>query len=193
MAVDHLEAEPLTDVNLRLLVLAKTGLELDHVELEVIERGPHVVELVLGLDDDLVEAVVEGPRLLLLRERAKEPLPPPVSTRPAEPAIQHLPASKLDAVSELRNKIRKLRVSFVKQQLVRYLVGNGYDGRAVVRQWGLRHEYLVIAVGQTLDYVGRPLGVLKLTEVLFDVLDLKRALVQRILADLVFHGRGVSR
>ena len=48
-------------------------------------------------------------------------------------------------------------------------------------------------VGQTLDYVGRPLGVLKLTEVLFDVLDLKRALVQRILADLVFHGRGLSR
>lgn len=72
--------------------MVETGFELDHIELKVIERAPHVVELILSLHDDFVEAVIDCPGLLLLRERTKEPLSSPVETRPVEPLIQHLSA-----------------------------------------------------------------------------------------------------
>ena len=52
--------------------------EPDDVELELRERAAHLVEAVLRLDDDLVEAVGERPGFLFLRQGAEVPLPAPV-------------------------------------------------------------------------------------------------------------------
>src|SRR5687768_13677477 len=54
--VEHVRTEALAQEHLRLEILDRVLHELDHVEVQVRERAAHLVVLVLGLDDDLVEA-----------------------------------------------------------------------------------------------------------------------------------------
>ena len=87
--------------------------EADDVEVQLRERAAHLVEAVLGLDEDLVEAVGQRPDFLLLGERAEVPLPAPVAAGAANPLIQHAPAVELDAVLELRDQVGQLGIALV--------------------------------------------------------------------------------
>src|SRR5262249_39323861 len=100
MRADRLGQELLTEVDLRFGVVSRIALVLDHFEPQVIERAAHVVELVLRLDDDLVEAVGDGPRFLLLGERAEKTLAAPVAARAADPGVEHTAAVELHVVLE---------------------------------------------------------------------------------------------
>ena len=71
MAVDHVLAEPLAQEHFGFATLDRVGHEANDVERQLRERAAHLVEAVLGLDDDLVEAVVHGPDFLLLGEGAE--------------------------------------------------------------------------------------------------------------------------
>ena len=67
-------------------------LVLHDLEAQVVERAAHLVEPVLGLDDNLVEALLDRPDFLLLGQRAEMPLAAPVAARAADPRVQHAPA-----------------------------------------------------------------------------------------------------
>ena len=91
----QLGGESLTQVNLRFGIVGGIALVFHHFEVEMIERPAHLIEPVLGLDDDLVEAVLDRPQLLLLGERAEEALAAPVAPRAADPGVEHAPAGEV--------------------------------------------------------------------------------------------------
>ena len=113
---------------------------------ELRQRAAHLVEPVLGLGDDLVEAVVERPDLLLFGQRAEVPLAAPVAPRAADPLIQHPAPVELDDVLELRDEVGELRIGLGRSQLVRHLERHRDDRARIVGQRRLRHQDLVIAV-----------------------------------------------
>src|SRR5262249_5748666 len=86
---DDFGQEPFAQVLFRSGVVGLVALVLHDSEAQMIERAAHLVELVLGLHDDLVEAMLNGPDFLLLGERAKVPLPPPISPRTPDPGVHH--------------------------------------------------------------------------------------------------------
>jgi hypothetical protein len=57
-----------------------------------------IVELVLRLRDDLVEAVVDGPTLLLFGQRAEMALAAPVAARSTYPLIENPATMEVHAV-----------------------------------------------------------------------------------------------
>ena len=64
-----------------------------------------------------------------------------------------------------------------------HLVRRRHDGTGIVGKRRHRHQDEMIAVLQPPDDLGRGLAALVLAEELFDVLDLERALLERIFRD----------
>src|SRR5262245_2686610 len=91
VGAEHFGMQLFTEVDLRFRVVAGVPFVLDDLEPQVIQRPSHLVELVLRLDDDLVEALRDRPGFLLLGERAEMTLAPPVAAGAADPCIQDLP------------------------------------------------------------------------------------------------------
>ena len=179
--------EPLAEEHLRLAAVDRVGNEANHVERQLRERAAHLVEAVLRLDDDLVEAVVERPDFLLFGEGAEVALATPVLPGAADPLVEHTPAVELNDVFELEDEIGELRVGLGCPELVRHLERYGHDRRAIVGQSGLGHQDLVVAIGQPVDDFGRGLLAGEVEKELLDVLDLERALLKPILPNQVFH------
>src|SRR5258706_6349088 len=112
---DHLRASVLPDdvgqellaqVDLRLGVVGGVSLVFHHLEPQVIEGAAHLVEPVLRLHDDLVEALLDRPDFLLLGERAEVPLAAPVAARAADPGVDDAAALEADVVAETGNQVR---------------------------------------------------------------------------------------
>ena len=188
MAIDHVLAKTLAEEHLGLAGLERMLHEPDDVEVQLCERAAHLVEAVLGLDDDFVEAVGERPDFLLLGEGAEVPLAAPVAAGAANPLIQHAAAVEFDTVLELRHEIRKLGVALVRAQLVRHLERDGHDHARIVREWRLRHEDLMVTIAEALNHFGGGLLPREVEEELLDVLDFERALLQGVLLEKIFHG-----
>ena len=74
---------------------------------------------------------------------------------------------------------------------MRDFVRDRNDRQPVVGQRRFGHQDLVVAVAQPRHHLGRHLAPRKFAEKLFDVLNLQRALLQRILLDAVFHVSGL--
>src|SRR5690606_23582052 len=86
--------------------------------------------------------------------------------------------------------IGKLGIALVRAQFVRDLERHRNDGTRIVGQRGLRHQDLMIAVGEPSDHFRGGLLARKIEEVFLDVLDLERSLVETVLLDQVFnHGK----
>ena len=155
MAVDDVLAEPLAEERLGLAVVGDVRDELDDVEVELRQRRPHLVELVLRLDEDLVEPLARA-QTPVPRSARKVPLAAPVAASAADPLIQHAPALELDAILELRHEVRQLRVAPFALSSCPTLNDTGTSVR-VIGQRRLRHHDVMIAVGQTVDDLGRGL------------------------------------
>ena len=113
VAVDDVLAEPLAEEHLRLARVVRVLHEADDVEVQLRERAAHLVEPVLGLDDDLVEAVGERPDFLLFGERAEVPLAAPVAAGAANPLIEDAAAVELHHVLERGDEIGQLRIALL--------------------------------------------------------------------------------
>ena len=118
MRVEHVLPEALAEEHLRLTGVDRVRHETDHVELELRQGAAHLVELVLGLGDDLVEAVVDRPAFLLFGQRPEMPLAAPVAARAADPLIQDPAPPEVDAVFELGDQIGQLGIALDLTQLV---------------------------------------------------------------------------
>src|SRR5258708_35139748 len=119
MLVQNLGQQPLAEVHLRLGVVGGVALVLDHLEPQVVERATHIVEPVLRLDDNLIEALPDGPELLLLGQGAEMTLASPVAARAADPGVEDMPAVELDVVAEAAHEIRELRLRLADAAFVR--------------------------------------------------------------------------
>ena len=153
----------------------------------MIERASRLIKPILGLDDDLVEALLDRPHFLLLGERAKVPLRAPVAPRAADPRIQNAPAVEPHIVAQAADEIHELRLAFGECNFVRDLEGNGNDGAAIVGQRRIREQDEMRAPVQPPHDLGSGLLARKLTEELFDVLNLERALLELVLRDVILH------
>src|SRR6476646_4093612 len=157
------------------------ALELHDLEAQVVQRPSHLVELVLRLDDDFVEAVLVGPGFLLFAERAEEAFAAPVASRAANPGVQDLPSLELHRAVEAPHEIGELRGRLVAADLVPDLERHRNDLARLVFEGRLEHVNQVLAVLEALDDLGRGLLAPELAEELLDVLDLERALFERVL------------
>ena len=182
MRVEHCLAEFLAEVDLGFLVVG-VRLVLDDVEMEMIERAPHLVEAILRLHQNLVESILDRPRFLLLRERAEMTLAPPIAARAADPGIEDAPAIEFHVVTKTLDQVRQLRNLLLGPDFVRHFVRRGDDGAGIVREWRHRHQNKVVAVLQAPDDLGGGLPALVFAEELLDVLNLQRALLEWILRD----------
>ena len=182
-------AEALAQKQFRFAEHRRVGHEAHDVVVELRERGAHLVELVLRLDEDLVEAVGERPDFLLFGERAEVPLSAPVAARTADPLVEHAPAVELHHVVELRDQIGELRVVFVRPQLVRDLERHRNHRPGIVGQRRLGHQDLVVAVVEPVDHFRGGLLPREIEKELLDVLDFERSLLEPVLLQEVFHGR----
>src|SRR5262245_16743706 len=189
VGLDHLRQQLLAQIDLRLGVVGGVALVLDDLEAEVVERPAHVVELVLGLDDDLVEAVRNRPQLLLLGERAEEALAAPVAARAADPGIEHAAPGELHVIVQPVYQVDQLRLGFRTLDLVRDLERHRHDGSRIVGQRRVGEQDQVRAADQTAGDFRRGLLARELAEELLDVLNLERALLEIVLRDVILHGK----
>ncbi len=83
-------------------------------------------------------------------------------------------------------RIGELGIALGGAQFVRDLERDRHDRSRVVRQGRLRHEDLVITVAEALDHFRRGLLAGEVEEVLLDVLDLERSLMEPVLFDEIF-------
>lgn len=186
MGVNHLKSKLLTQIDLRFPAVVVAPLELDDVELQVVERASHVVEAVFCFDQDFVETIVEGPGFLFIGESTEEPLPAPIAPSAADPAVQHFPIVKLDAPLEPGGEVNQLGVGLIQADRMGHFIGHRYDGRRIISEGRLSHEDLVISIGQSIDDLGGTFPTLVLTEVLLDVFNFERTLLQCVLANVIF-------
>ena len=127
MTADDFRKQLFAQVDLRLGVIPLVALVLHDLEPQVIERSPHLVKLVLGLDDDFVEALFDRPQLLLLGEGAEEPAAAPVAAGPANPGVEHAAAGEVDRVAQPIHEIGQLGLGLGDPDLVRHLERNRHD------------------------------------------------------------------
>src|SRR5262245_7322503 len=109
----------LAQIDLRFSIVDGVSFVFDYLEAEMVERPAHIVKAVLRLDDDLIKALLDGPDLLLLRQRAEVSLTAPVAPRAADPRIEHPPPVKAHVISQAIHKIRQLGFAFRRGNLVR--------------------------------------------------------------------------
>src|SRR5882672_2906678 len=107
MRVEDVGVELLAEVNLRLAIVG-VWLVLHDVEVEMVERAAHLIKLVLGLHQNLVEAVGDSPRLLLLGEGAKMPLSSPVAPRSPDPRVENLPIVEIHVLAQAGDQVGEL-------------------------------------------------------------------------------------
>ena len=124
VALEDRGVELLAQIDLRLGSIGRMRLELHDLESQVVEGAAHLVELVLGLDDDFVEAVLVGPGFLFLAQGAEEPLAAPVAPRPANPGVEDLAIVEADRAIEAPDQIRQLRDVLVGPDFMTDLVGH---------------------------------------------------------------------
>src|ERR1041385_1825012 len=110
VSVDRFRQQLLAQIDLRLGVVARVALVFHDLEPQVVERAAHLVELVLGLDDDLVEALRDGPVLLLLGQRAEESLAAPVAPRAADPRVEDAARVEVHVVLQAVHEVDELRL-----------------------------------------------------------------------------------
>ena len=172
-------------VHLRLGVVACVPLVLDDLEAEVVQRAAHVVELVLGLDDDLVEPLLDRPRFLLLGERAEMPLAAPVAPRAADPGVEDAPAVELHVLAQPVHEIVELRLRPRPCVIsCATLKETGTTDPGIVRQRRARQQDEMRAALEPADDLGHGLLPRKLAQELFDLLNLQRALLELVLGDV---------
>src|SRR5262245_31085077 len=188
MSVDDMLAEALAEEHLGLTRLEWMLDEADHVEVQLRERAPHLVEPVLGLDNDLVEPVGKGPDFLLLGQGPEMPLAAPVLARSTNPLIEDAAVIELHHVLQGRDEIRQLGVVLGGAQLMRDLERYRNHHAGIVGQRGFRHENLMIAIREPLHDFVRGFLSGKIEKELLDVLNLERPLLKAVLLDEVFHG-----
>ena len=87
---------------------------------------------------------------------------------------------EVHVVAQPHDQVGQLRDALLGPDFVGHLVRRGHDGAGIVGKRRHRHQDEVIAVLQPPDDLGRSLAALVLAEELFDVLDLERALLERI-------------
>src|ERR1044071_4035296 len=132
MRVDGLGQQLLTEVDLRFGVIDGVALVLDHLEPQMVERAAHIVEPVLGLDDDLVEPVRHRPLFLLLGKRAEKSLAAPVAPRAANPGEEHAPAVEVDVVAEPVDEVDQFGFGLGRLDLVRDFERHRHDRSGIV-------------------------------------------------------------
>jgi hypothetical protein len=90
-----------------------------------------------------------------------------------------------DGAVKSLHQIGQLRDVLVRPDRVAHLVGDGHDLTRLVGQRCLDHVNQVLAILQPLDDLRRRLAAVELAEEFLDVLDLQRALFERVLLDHV--------
>src|SRR5436189_5541492 len=115
-------------------------LVLHDLETEVVERASHFVKLVLGLDDDFIEALLDRPELLLLGERTEMALAAPVAPRAANPCVKNFPAGKGNMVLQAADEIDKLWIGLLQGDFVRHLERYRNHRAWIVGQRRIRHQ-----------------------------------------------------
>src|SRR5215204_3825837 len=158
----------------------------DDVELQLRERAAHLVELVLGLGDDLVESVIDRPDFLLFGQRSEMTLPAPVRAGAADPLIQNTSILELNDVGKLLDEIGELGIRFLSAELVSHLERHWHDGSTIIGQRRFRHQDLMVAILQALHDLRGVLLPREIKKVFLDVLDLEGALLKPVLLDEVF-------
>ena len=166
------------------------ALVLDDVELQLRQRAAHVVEAVLGLDDDFVKAARPPPTPRTLRS-ARGSGPGRASRagwRQSTNRASRRP-SKRDAC---RSAAAPDRAAWDRSRAAWISCTTLYDtGTSVPGSSGSGASAIRISDSrsvQPLDDLGRGLAARELAEELFDVLDLERAGLERVLLDQIFHG-----
>jgi len=97
-------ADLFAEVYLRLPIIPQVSRELDHVEIEAIQRGAHSIKPVFGLHDYFMKTMGVRPFFLLLRQGAIPALPPPFLARPANPAVENSAIRKFHDIAEFGNQ-----------------------------------------------------------------------------------------
>src|SRR5215471_3270800 len=187
MGAEDFRVQLLAQVHLGFGIVAGIAFVLHDFEPQVVERAPHFVELVLGLDDDLVIALFDRPGFLLLGERAEVTLPAPVATRAADPRVQDLPSFELHVFAKALDEVAELRFDLGNTNFMTDFVRHRHNGAGVGRQRRARDQNRMLAIGQPADNLRRGLLPRKLAEELLDVLNLEGALLQLVVGDEVFH------
>src|SRR6187431_105601 len=98
MAIDDVLSQSLAEKQLRLARVERMLDEANEVKVQLRECAAHLIEPVLRLDDDFVEAVCQGPHFLFLGKGAKVSLTAPVRARASNPVIQHPAAIEFDDI-----------------------------------------------------------------------------------------------
>src|SRR5439155_1238327 len=123
MLVQDLGRDLLAEINLGFAIVAQVSLKFDDIKVEMIERCPHRIKLILCLDDKFVISVRVCPFFLLLGQRPIATLPAPFLARPANPTVEDLSVRKVDDFSKLGHQIGELDVRLLTSQLMADLVG----------------------------------------------------------------------
>jgi hypothetical protein len=185
MRLQKVGSDLLAQVDFGLPIIDGISLELDHLKVKVVERAPHPVELVLGLDHHFFKAVLESPYLLLFGQGAKVPLATPVAACAPNPAIENSPALELYRVSESLYEIPQFGLGLSAKELVAYFERDRYYLGGIVVQRSFCHQDAMSTPGQASLDLRRGLLAVKLSEEIFDVLDLEGAGLQGVLLDAV--------
>src|SRR5713101_8693064 len=143
----------------------------------MIESATHVVKPVLCFHDDLIEALLDRPHLLLFGEGAEMPLTSPISACPANPRVQNPPAVERYAVAQPVDQIGELGFALLTPDLVRDFERDRHDAPWIVGERRVREQDEVESTVQPADNFGRRLLSRELAKIFFDVLDLQRPLL----------------
>src|SRR5262245_19802609 len=97
----------------------------------------------------------------------------PVAPCASHPAVKHLAILEDHAAVEACHEVGQLRLGLIGSKFVNDFEGHGHDRAGVIAQRSLGHEYQELSVAQARENLRRGLLARKLTEILFDVLDLE--------------------
>src|SRR5262245_17820367 len=107
-------------------------MKLDHIKIEVVQRCPHWVELVLGLDDESLKPLCVSPLFLLFGQRPISALTAPFGASAADPAIKNPSIRKFDDVTKFSNQLRKFDVCFLRSYFMTDFVRDGNQCPVVI-------------------------------------------------------------
>jgi hypothetical protein len=122
MSSHQLGRQQLAQIDLGLAAIEGIAFELDDIELQLRQRAPHPVELVLRFDDHFVKSAGHGPHLRFLGQRPKVALPAPVATGCPDPGIEHSSRAKRHVLFQPLDEIVQLRFGLMGLDFVDHLV-----------------------------------------------------------------------